>query len=187
MLSKRQADTIVGKLVDRYGQARQYAQYQYVKQELPQCENVWVKSLQSYAFFSIIFANFADIITQMAKHNETGKWGEQIAVEKLIKEGYAIVERNWRLGHFEIDIVASKGNRIVFVEVKTRADDGSDPLEAIDQRKIRHMASSANAYMQATHIGLEAQFDIIGITVGPDGYSIEHIEDAFLPPLKTYN
>lgn len=122
----------------------------------------------------------------MAKHNKVGKWGEDIACEKLISEGYAIVERQWRLHHYEIDIIAMKGNRIVFVEVKTRTSDHNDPLDAITPKKISRMAVMANAYMQQHETSLEPQFDIIGITGNPDDFSIEHIKDAFFPPLKTY-
>lgn len=122
----------------------------------------------------------------MARHNELGNWGENIACEKLIREGYAIVERNWRLHHFEIDIIASKGARIAFVEVKTREKGSGDPLDAVDRRKIQRMVASANAYIQNSGTHLEPQFDIIGITGSPGDYELEHIEDAFLPPLKTY-
>ena len=122
----------------------------------------------------------------MAIHNSIGKWGEDIACEKLIKEGYAIMERNWRLGHYEVDIIASKGDRIIFVEVKTRSNPDADPVEAVDRRKRMHMVSSANAYINHTQTRLEPQFDIIGITATPTECIIEHIEDAFVPPLKTY-
>ena len=123
----------------------------------------------------------------MAKHNELGKWGEEIACEKLIRAGYAIVERNWRMHHYEIDIIASKGDRIIFVEVKTRSNIDADPIEAINNRKIQHMISSANVYLRYFNNHLDPQFDIIGINGTPDNYTIEHIEDAFLPPLKSYN
>ncbi|MBQ7042728.1 MAG: YraN family protein [Muribaculaceae bacterium] len=120
----------------------------------------------------------------MAKHNELGKWGESIACETLICNGYAICERNWRVNHYEIDIIAMKGNRIIFVEVKTRTDDYVDPLESIDRKKIIHMTRSANAYIKMYNIPHEPQFDIILIIGSPEtGHKIEHISDAFMPPL----
>ena len=122
----------------------------------------------------------------MAKHNDLGKWGEEIAFEKLTRDGYAIVAQNWKLGHYEIDIIATKGTRIVFVEVKTRSNDFTDPIDAVDRRKMAHMCASANAYMKEAKVYLEAQFDIIGITGVPGNYTVQHIEDAFIPPLKTY-
>ncbi|MDE6288261.1 MAG: YraN family protein [Muribaculaceae bacterium] len=122
----------------------------------------------------------------MARHNETGRWGEDLACEKLVREGYAICERNWRMGHYEIDIVAMKDNFVVFCEVKTRSDGDIDPLEAIDEKKIRHMATSADVYMKHKDVHYDARFDVFGISGNPEEYKIEHIEDAFWPPLKRY-
>ena len=121
----------------------------------------------------------------MAEHNNLGKWGEDLACAKLISEGYAIMERNWHVGNYELDIVAMKDNRIVFAEVKTRSDLKVDPLEAITKQKISRMGVSANAYLRSHNIRHEPQFDIFGISGTPDNYRIEHIPDAFFPPLKT--
>ena len=121
----------------------------------------------------------------MAQHNETGHWGEELACEKLITDGYAICQRNFRIGHYELDIVAMKDNRIVFVEVKTRTNPNSDPLEAIDSKKIARMTRAANAYVIAYDIPHEVQFDIITINGTPDNYTLEHIPDAFTAPLTT--
>jgi len=118
---------------------------------------------------------------------EFGRWGEDIACEILVGLGYAIVERNWRVGHLEIDIVAQKGGRMVFVEVKTRAADSMvDPLDAIDRRKQAHMAAAANAYLKGRDWPGDVQFDVFGIRGCPEEYTVEHIPDAFLPPLKSY-
>ena len=61
----------------------------------------------------------------MAQHNDTGKWGEELAADFLRKNGYQIMERNWRFGHRDLDIIARspEGNEVVFVEVKTRSGD----------------------------------------------------------------
>lgn len=122
----------------------------------------------------------------MAKHNEVGKWGEELACQELIKMGFSIVERNWRSDRHEIDIIATKGRRIVFAEVKTRTNADDDPIEAIDRRKMLQMVSAANVYIHRMPVELEIQFDIFGITGTPDNYTIEHIPDAFYPPLRTY-
>ncbi len=124
----------------------------------------------------------------MARHNELGKWGEQLAVDLLVTKGYAIVERNWRAGNLEVDIVAMKDNRIVFVEVKTRSSGFVDPLDAIDRRRVSRIVRAANSYVKAYNIPHEVQFDIIiiiGAPEGGDSPQIEHIPDAFLPPLRT--
>lgn len=122
----------------------------------------------------------------MAHHNKLGEWGESVAAELLVSKGYAIVERNWRTPAFEIDIIASKGSRIVFVEVKTRKAGSYDPLEAITKSKISQMVRAANAYLRNTDIPFEAQFDVIAITGEQHDYRIEHFEDAFYPPARFY-
>ena len=122
----------------------------------------------------------------MALHNDTGKWGEDAAVDFLVAAGYAIVERNWRLGHLEIDIIAMKDDRIVFGEVKTRKNPDDDPFDAIDRRKMLRIANAANAYMARSPLPHDPQFDLIGISGIPEAHSIEHIPDAFIPPLKSY-
>lgn len=122
----------------------------------------------------------------MAEHNETGRWGERVACNFLVGKGYAIKETNWRMPPYEIDIVAMKGNRIVFVEVKTRSDDFLDPIDAVDKRKMANMTRAANAFVNHYDIPHEVQFDIITITGDQDNYKIEHYPDAFYPPLRSY-
>ncbi len=121
----------------------------------------------------------------MAKHNTLGKWGENIARDFLITQGYVIVTTNWRLGHYEIDIIATKGNRMIFVEVKTRTSQDYDPLEAIDNRKKNHIIRSANIYLQELEFPYEAQYDIVTIVGDQHNYHLEHIPDAFLPSVIT--
>lgn len=58
----------------------------------------------------------------MAKHNDLGKAGENAAVAYLEQKGYLIRNRNWRKGHFELDIVAAKDNELIVIEVKTRSN-----------------------------------------------------------------
>ncbi|MCM1293711.1 MAG: YraN family protein [Bacteroides sp.] len=121
----------------------------------------------------------------MAQHNEIGKWGEDVAREYLITKGYAIANSNQRIGHKEIDIIAIKDNRIVFVEVKTRSTDFVDPAEAVDAKKISRIARAADRYIQSYDIKHEPQFDIITVVGTPEtGHTLTHYEDAFLPPLS---
>lgn len=122
----------------------------------------------------------------MARHNELGKWGEQLAVDALIDQGYSIVEQNWRLGHLEIDIIALKNEVLVFAEVKTRSELDVDPLEAVNKRKISHMVKSAETYLQMKPLPYQVRFDLFAINGTPDDYRIEHVPDAFYPSLKTY-
>ena len=75
----------------------------------------------------------------MANHNILGKLGEQAAAEYLIRNGYIIRESNWRLDGFEVDIVAEYNNRIIIVEVKTRALNLQSALDAIDLKKCQKL------------------------------------------------
>lgn len=122
----------------------------------------------------------------MATHNDTGKWGETLAADYLAAQGYAIADRNWRSGHYEIDIVAYKGSRIIFVEVKTRSSRTDDPIEAVDRRKAMRLIRAAQVYVDAYRINHEMQFDLIAINGTPADYTIEHIPDAIQSPLRTY-
>lgn len=119
----------------------------------------------------------------MARHNQIGKWGEQVACEYLMGKGYAIVHRNWRSGNIEIDIVAMHDNRVVFVEVKTRSDKNSCPEDAVDRRRCARMVRAADTYIARYDIPHEVQYDIIAISGDIHDYNITHFEDAFYAPL----
>lgn len=122
----------------------------------------------------------------MAFHNDVGKWGEQVACETLVAAGYAITERNWRSGHYEVDIIAQKGVRIIFVEVKTSSFDDTVVFERINLKKQQRIISSAAAYMRITDSPLQPQFDAIAVLGTPQNYRVVHLPDAFFPRLKTY-
>ena len=124
-------------------------------------------------------------LTNMAKHLILGQKGEDIAADYLERHGYIILDRNWRCGHKELDLVVTKDNTVVFVEVKTRSSlDWGDPYEAVTDRKIRRIVNSADAYIRFNCIDMDARFDIISIVVDGGVFKIEHIEQAFLPPVE---
>lgn len=123
----------------------------------------------------------------MATHNDLGKWGEEMAVQHLQEQGYTILDRDWRFGHRDLDIVARTpdGIVVVFVEVKTRTSDVvSSPHDAVDARKIKSLGAAANAYVKEFQIWDELRFDIISI-IGDRSETalLEHVEDAFNPLL----
>lgn len=122
----------------------------------------------------------------MAQHNDLGKWGEQAVVDYLTARGYAIVERNWRLGKVEIDIIASKGVDIVFVEVKTRREPSANPFEAVTRQKEQMLLRGANAYMQAKNSALSPRIDVAAVEGDEHDFRIEYLEDAVRPRLRTY-
>ena len=123
----------------------------------------------------------------MAEHNEWGQQAEKIVMEHLLKNGYTIREQNWRpkSGHVEVDIITQKDNFIVFVEVKARQNSDYDPIDAVTEKKIRKLVRAASAYLKAQDYEFEYRFDIVAVTGTPGDFAIEHIEDAFLPPLSS--
>ena len=120
----------------------------------------------------------------MASHNELGKEGETAAVTYLMEKGYEIRHRNWHSGHRDLDIVAQKDGELVIVEVKTRSDARfGQPEEAVDRRKIRSIVASADAYIRKFAIDLPVRFDVITLVGNRPPFRIEHIADAFFPPV----
>ena len=123
----------------------------------------------------------------MARHNELGKAGEDFAASYLEHAGYGIIERDWRQGSRDIDIVArtEDGTTVVFVEVKTRSSDAMvRPEDAVDARKIRNLGRAADAYVKERAIWDELRFDLINIVgTAPENFKLEHIIDAFNPLL----
>ena len=120
---------------------------------------------------------------RMAAHNELGKWGEDCAADYLQRNGYAIVERDWKSGHRDLDIIAQdEDGTVVFVEVKTRRNRlFGDPEEAVDYRKRHSLQSAINHYVKSHRTSNKVRFDIISI-VGMMGSTpeIDHIKDVAL-------
>lgn len=120
----------------------------------------------------------------MAAHNELGKEGEAEAVVYLENRGYTILHRNWRSGRFELDIVAKKDKELIVVEVKTRRNNQYGlPEEAVTSRKIKHIISSTDSYLKRYAIDLPVRFDIITVVGTKPPFQIEHIKEAFFPPI----
>lgn len=120
----------------------------------------------------------------MSIHNLIGKKGEKIACDYLIEKNYQILETNWRHRRNEIDIIAKEGNEIVIVEVKTRTDDNFEQAHlAINNKKIRSIVRTADAYIKFKNINLSVRFDTICIIKDVNTCKLEHIKDAFLSPI----
>lgn len=117
----------------------------------------------------------------MSKHNEIGVNGEQIAADFLLNKGYNILHRNWRSGKKEVDIIASIGDMVIFVEVKARS--GSKliyPEEAVNKKKQTYLKEAAVAFMDENRGYINVRFDIISILFeGGNIKEIVHFEEAF--------
>ena len=120
----------------------------------------------------------------MAAHNELGKDGEEAAVTFLERKGYHICHRNWRSGKKELDIVAVYEGELIVSEVKSRRNKlYGNPEDAVTERKIRKIVSSTDAYIRKYAIDLPVRFDIITVTGCETPFEVEHIEEAFYPPI----
>lgn len=113
--------------------------------------------------------------------NPTARLGEDLACEFLIKKGYKILERNFRKGYGEIDIIALDKNVLVFIEVKTRSSRKfGTPFEQIAPYKVRALERTALFYKKL-HPQLPDSLRIDAIAVELDSYNnknnIEHMEN----------
>lgn len=107
---------------------------------------------------------------------------ETLACEYLRDKGYRILERNFRFGHKEIDIIASDGGTVVFVEVKGRtgASHGA-PAESVTTGKIRNILKAAEAYLWRNNLANKpCRFDVVCVNL-VDNREAEfgHIRNAF--------
>lgn len=115
----------------------------------------------------------------MTEKQQRGALGEQAAIDYLRRQGFMIVERNFRIGYSEVDIIAQRYDELHFVEVKTRKVGSlTKPEDAINERKVRTMRRVASAYMAMRHISLEPRFSMVAIEVaGEEVINLRFIED----------
>ena len=111
----------------------------------------------------------------------TGKDGEQIAAAYLKKNGYCICETNFRCPLGEIDIIAREKKEIVFIEVKTRKSNKLGyPEQAVGAKKQIKLSQLALWYLQKNKLAdANARFDVVAITLHPEGNEIRLIKNAF--------
>ena len=110
-----------------------------------------------------------------------GSKGEDLAVTFLKKKGYRIISRNYKNYIGEIDIIAQDGKTVVFIEVKTRANDSFGlPFESVHRRKRQKLRNLALLYLKKAGEELPVRFDVLSITCAENGkMEIDHIQDAF--------
>jgi len=118
----------------------------------------------------------------MSKSKQTlGRWGEEFAAKYLLEQGYKIIDRNVRTSYGEIDLIATQGETIIFVEVKTRTTTSFGlPEQSITARKRAHILESAQAYLQdKSNLGNDWRVDVIAIRKFPRGSpELVHFENA---------
>ncbi|NNK86959.1 MAG: YraN family protein, partial [Flavobacteriaceae bacterium] len=113
-------------------------------------------------------------------HNTLGQLGEDLAVDHLSQKGYRILQRNYRFDRAEVDILASKGDILAVVEVKSRSSNSfGDPQEFVKPKQIRNLVKAVDHFIESRGLNVDVRFDIIAITKTSKGFDIEHLEDAF--------
>lgn len=106
-----------------------------------------------------------------------GRLFEKQAEEFFIKNKYQIVDKNWRYGRKEIDLIVKKGDLLVFVEVKGSVSTKfGHPVLRVNPKKIKNMTDVAQAYLETKGIrDNDLRFDIVTFING----ELEHFPDAF--------
>lgn len=116
--------------------------------------------------------------TRLAK----GRYGEELAAQYLIRQGYRILQKNFRVSCGEVDIIAQDKEVLAFVEVKTRAGTGFGlPAEAVTFRKRQQISRTALVYLSQNRLqNVSARFDVVSVMLRNDAEpQIEVIKNAF--------
>ncbi len=118
----------------------------------------------------------------MGAPRDLGILGERLAARYLEEHGYKVIERNYRFGRREVDIIVRRGDLVAFVEVKARAGSGyGHPLEAITALKRREIERVAQHWLQRHgEPGLQPRFDAVGVVFRKGAEPvIEHVPNAW--------
>jgi putative endonuclease len=121
----------------------------------------------------------------MARHNEIGADGEEVAANYLISLGWKIVTRNFRRPYGEIDIVAREtGGKLVFVEVKTVSyeTDTHRPEDNVHPQKLKRLSRTIETYLLTKHEEGDWRFDVLAVYLNPatKQAKIRHLEDVII-------
>lgn len=116
-----------------------------------------------------------------------GELGERIAARWLAGKGWRVVQRRFRNGHRDIDLVVERAGTIAFVEVKARRGERyGDPVEAVNWRKQKELGRSARVWIaRFGRPGTAYRFDVVGVLVDGGRVRIRHVEHAFFLPAST--
>ena len=117
---------------------------------------------------------------------ELGRLGENLACDYLRRHGHTILERNWRSGHLEIDIISHDADGIHFVEVKARKESiQAPPQDNVGHLKQRRIVKAALNYLNNTHAytfgSSECIFDVMAVTFTDTEARLEWIPQAYIP------
>lgn len=111
---------------------------------------------------------------------EFGKLAEEMTAMEYIKRGYTILERRFKVGKVEVDLIAQKDDIIVIIEVKARNTTEEDALAKVTAEKRRRLVRAADNYLRGLQGNYYYRFDISACTGNINNFTIDIIEDAFV-------
>ena len=159
---------------------------------VPLCTASDLISMALVRFIAGLFSRFGKWISRspdpaLASAHELGRWGEEVALRHLRRQGYRILYRNFRAPHGgEVDIVCrdKRAKSLVFVEVKTRRSvEHGDPGSAVNREKQGLIAKGALAWLRLLdHPDLRFRFDIVEVVLVDGAPQVNIIRDAFRLP-----
>lgn len=118
----------------------------------------------------------------MAIQQINGQLGEYLAAKWLHRQGYEIYQINYRVGHLEVDIVASNNKNWIFVEVKTKTfTNFLHPENSVDKTKRSNLIKAAQRFKAQHKDSKSVRFDIVSIILVDYGVQMVHFKDAFFP------
>ena len=116
----------------------------------------------------------------MAQHNLFGQEAEQKALSFLCNKGYVLLEKNYRFGKAEIDLLMKDKDLLVCIEVKARSTDFfGTPESFITLKKIKLLVGAVNHYLEYHNLDYEVRFDVLSYTIKNKKWICKHIESAF--------
>ena len=110
-----------------------------------------------------------------------GQLGERVAERWLRRLGYTVVNRRFRNGHRDIDLVVERDGTVAFVEVKARAGDQfGGPVGAVNWKKQKELSRSALTWISRHgRTGEQYRFDVVGVLIQGELVRVRHVENAF--------
>ncbi len=109
------------------------------------------------------------LLNYMSLHNEVGKIGEELAKEFLEKNGYKIIDQNYKTKYAEIDLVAESKRCLIFVEVRTKVGENfGTPEETINKQKLWKVLQNSKSYLAFKNWNGPCRIDAICIVLKPD-------------------
>ena len=116
-----------------------------------------------------------------AATQDFGELGERIAERWLRRKGWRVVQRRFRAGHRDIDLVVERDDLVVFVEVKARRGaEFGDPVEAVNWNKQRQLVRSASVWIDRHGRPSESyRFDVVGVLIEGERVRVRHVTNAF--------